>query len=58
MENKEPKEEFTARIGPKLKMLLEKQKEKVKDVTWGVCESSDYEAGEIIANKVIDSKIL
>lgn len=46
------KEEFTVRIGPLLKKSLEKQKEKISEVTYDCVKSSDYEAGEIIAKKV------
>ena len=49
-ENK--KEEYTARIGPLLRKKLDKQKEKIKDVTYNCMEVSDYEAGEIIAKKL------
>ena len=48
------KEEFTIRIGPKLKKVFEKQKSIIRDVTHNVCEPSDWEAGEIIAKKVMD----
>lgn len=50
----EKKEEFTARIGPKLRALLDRQKEIIESVTYGCVNSSDWEAGEIIATKLGD----
>lgn len=59
MEEKSTKrEEYVTKIGPLLKKLLEKQKENIKKVTYECVSSSDYEAGEIIAKKVIQSNIL
>ncbi len=52
------KEEFTVRIGKKLKEVLEKQKEAIKKVTWECVQASDYEAGEIIAKKIIEKKLI
>lgn len=46
------KEEYTARIGPLLREMLDKQKENIKKETYDVIEASDYNAGEIIAKKV------
>jgi len=57
-EKENKKEEYTVRIGALLKRLLEKQKERVKRETYGVCKSSDLEAGEIIAKKIIENNIL
>ncbi len=51
-QNKNTKEEFTVRIGPLLKELLEKQKELINEHTYGCVNGSDYEAGEIIAKKI------
>lgn len=48
----EKKEEFTVRIGPLLKNILDKQKDLIKKATYNCVDSSDYEAGEIIAKKV------
>lgn len=48
----EKKEEFTIRIGPLLKKTIEKQKNLIKEATYDCVESSDYEAGEIVAKKV------
>lgn len=46
------KKEFTVRIGPLLKAILEKQKHKIRDATYDCVAPSDYEAGEIVAKKV------
>jgi len=46
------KEEFTIRIGPLLKAVLEQQKKQIKQATYDCVEPSDYEAGEIIAKKI------
>ena len=46
------KKEYTIRIGPLLKGVINKQKDKVKAVTYECVDVSDYEAGEIIAKKV------
>lgn len=51
-EKKIIKEEFTIRIGPLLKELIEKQKEIINKHTYGCVNGSDYEAGEIIAKKM------
>lgn len=46
------------RIGPKLKNVLEEQKKIIKEVTWNEVKASDFEAGEIIANKIIDNNLV
>lgn len=48
----ETKEEYYIRIGPLLKEVLDIQKKKIKEATWDVVESSEYNAGEIVAKKV------
>jgi len=57
-ENKDKREEFVTKIGPLLKQAFERQKKIVKDTTWDCVKPSDYEVGEIIAKKVIESKLL
>lgn len=52
------REEFTTKIGPLMKSLLQKQKEKVKYIAYDVVIASDWEAGEILAKKVIEKGIL
>lgn len=48
----EKKLEFTIRIGPLLREVIDLQKARVKEVTLDVVDSSDYNAGEILAKKV------
>jgi hypothetical protein len=43
--------EYVIRIGPELMEIIEKQMEKIKDITYGVVKDSPWEAGEIIAQK-------
>ena len=52
------KEEFVVTIGSLLKDILEKQKENIKKVTYGCVKASDYEAGELIAKKIIENKLI
>jgi len=52
------KESFVIRIGPKLRKVLDIQIKIVNDITYGVCNSSDWEAGEIIADKVLKERLL
>jgi len=49
-ESKQEKE-FTVRIGPLLRKALDDQKEQIREVTYDVCQTSDFEVGEIIAKK-------
>ena len=57
-ETKTKREEFVTRIGPLLKGVFDKQKEKIKETTWDCVCSSDYDAGEIIAKKVTSNKLV
>lgn len=52
------KKDFAVRIGPLLKALLDKQKDRIKQATYDCVKSSDYDAGEIIAKKIIANKLL
>ncbi len=52
------REENIVRIGVLLKQVLEKQKQKINEVTYGCVKASDYEAGEIIAKKIIENKLV
>ena len=51
-------EEFTIRVGPLMREVLDKQKQRIKEETYDVCNSSDYEAGEIIAKKVVKERLV
>lgn len=51
-------EDFTVRIGPILKSVLEKQKQNIKQETYDICKSSEWEAGEIIAKKVLEHNLV
>lgn len=46
------REEYIIQIGPLLKKVLDEQMKSINEVTYGVCASSYYEAGEIIAKKM------
>ena len=58
--NKRRKEnkEFSVTIGVLLKQVLEKQKENINKVTYNCVKASDYEAGEIVAKKVMEAKLV
>ena len=45
------REEYVVKIGPLLYKILLQQLESIKEVTYGVCKSSLYESGEIVAKK-------
>lgn len=50
---KKKAQEFTVRIGPKLREVLNQQKDNISEVTYACVNPSDLEAGEIIAKKVL-----
>ena len=52
------REGFNTRIGPLLKEIFEIQKKIIKETTWDCVKASDYEAGEIVAKKIKESKLL
>jgi len=52
MEEKE-KNSFVIRIGKKMRQVLDQQKKQIEDATYNVVEASDYEAGEILAKKLL-----
>ena len=43
--------EFIIRIGPELMEVIKEQMKSIKEVTYGVCKDSPWEAGEIVAKK-------
>lgn len=47
------REEYIIKVGPLMIKALEQQKKKIADVTYNVCKSSFYEAGEILAKKIL-----
>lgn len=49
------KEVYVIKIGPLLKDVLDRQKDKIKDATYDVTESSYWDAGEIVAKKIGNS---
>jgi hypothetical protein len=50
--------EYTIRIGPLLRKVLDKQKEIVEKFTYSAVNPSDYEIGELLAKKIIAGKII
>ena len=46
-------EEYTIRIGKKLKLVLEQQKKQISEATYNCVNPSDLEAGEIVAKKIL-----
>ena len=58
-EPKEKKrEEYTIKIGKLLKEVLDKQKANIKKIAYDCVKASDYEAGEIIAKKIVEHKLV
>ncbi len=45
--------EFTIRVGPRLREVLDQQKKQIKEATYDCVKPSDWEAGEIIAKKIL-----
>ena len=50
--------DFSVTIGEKLKNCIEKQKKSIKEATYGVIDVSDYNAGEVLAEKILSNNII
>ena len=58
-ENKKAKRiKYTVQIGEELYNLLKKQRDKVNEATYNCVKASYYEAGEILAKKIISSNLI
>ena len=53
VEKKKLNKEFTIRIGPKLRGVLDQQKAQIIEATYNCVKPSDLEAGEILAKKFL-----
>lgn len=49
---------YRINVGPLFKSVLDKQRKNVRDVTFDVCDSSEWEASEMIAKKIIQNKLV
>ncbi|KKN03014.1 hypothetical protein LCGC14_1111900 [marine sediment metagenome] len=60
MVNKKEKtrENYQVSIGPTMKKVVEKQKQNVREVTKNVCNPSNWEVMEILANKILDNDLV
>lgn len=59
MNKKESKrKEYPVLIGEKLKDCLDRQKESIKEISYGVLEVSYYNAGEVLAEKILKNNIV
>ena len=54
-QNKQKRESFIVEIGPLLKKILEEQMNNIKEATYDCVKPSHYEAGEIVAKKIIQT---
>ena len=52
------REQWDIKIGPLMKKVLIKQREKIQEATYGIEKSSDYTAAEIIAKKILDNDLI
>jgi len=57
-EKKKKGDGFPIRIGPLMKQIFEKQKEKVKKETYDCIEASDYDVSEILAKKILKNNLI
>lgn len=52
------REQFVCKIGPLLRSVLDKQRCNISKQTYDVCGSSDWEAGEILAKKITEARLI
>ena len=52
------REVYVIKIGTKLRKVLNLQKERIKELTYDIVNASDYEAGEIIADKILKNELV
>ena len=52
------REEYVIKIGGKLRKVLDLQKVKIKEYTYDIVNASDYEVGEIIADKILKNELV
>ena len=57
-EIKKRREVFKPNVGPLFRKVLDLQKKNILKETYDVCDSSDWEASEIIAKKVMDNDLV
>ena len=58
MEEKEKRQVFRINVSPLFKKVIEKQRKNIMDITMGVCDSSEWEASEMLAKKIIENKLV
>ncbi len=58
MVEKEKRKVFRINVSPLFKKVIEQQRKNIMDVTMGVCDSSEWEASEMIAKKIIENKLV
>ena len=49
---------YKINVGPIFKKVLDKQRKNIMDVTMGVCDSSEWEASEMIGKKIIENNLV
>lgn len=52
------RENFVVKVGPLFRKVLDKQRDNIRKETYEVCDSSDWEAGEILAKKLINNNLI
>jgi len=49
---------YRINVGPLFKDVIEKQRKNIMDVTLGVCDSSEWEASEMLAKKIKENRLV